>query len=70
MSYPATFGDGKPPPTLLSPGTARSIGDGLIDAERAEFERRFAEEMDNGVFVRRRAAALRIVPLGRCGGCG
>ena len=45
MSSPATSGDGKPPPTLLSPGTARSIRDGLIDAERAEFERRFAEEM-------------------------
>jgi len=38
-------GDGKPAPTLLSSGTARSIRDGLIDAERADFERRFAEEM-------------------------
>jgi len=37
--------DGKPAPTLLSPGTARSIRDALVDAERAEFERRFAEEM-------------------------
>jgi hypothetical protein len=34
-------------PALLSPGTARSIRDALIDAERAEFERRFAEEMAN-----------------------
>jgi len=32
-------------PALLSPGTARSIRDALIDVERAEFERRFAEEM-------------------------
>ena len=45
MSSPAMPGDGKPTPTLLSSGTARSIRDGLIDAERAEFERRFAEEM-------------------------
>ena len=45
MSSPAVPGGGKPAPTLLSSGTARSIRDGLIDAERAEFERRFAEEM-------------------------
>ncbi len=38
-------GDGKPMPALLSPGTARGIRDALVDAERAEFERRFAEEM-------------------------
>jgi hypothetical protein len=38
-------GDGRPAPALLSPGTARSIRDSLIDSERAEFERRFAEEM-------------------------
>jgi hypothetical protein len=38
-------GDARPKPTLLSSGTARSIRDALIDAERAEFERRFAEEM-------------------------
>jgi Family of unknown function (DUF6247) len=37
--------EGKPTPALLSSGTARSIRDALIDAERAEFERRFAEEM-------------------------
>jgi hypothetical protein len=37
--------DVKPAPALLSSGTARSIRDALIDAERAEFERRFAEEM-------------------------
>lgn len=45
MSSPAVPGDGKPAPTLLSSGTARSIRDGLIDAERTEFERCFAEEM-------------------------
>lgn len=45
MSSPSMPGDGKPVPTLLSSGTARSIRDALIDAERAEFERRFAEEM-------------------------
>jgi Family of unknown function (DUF6247) len=47
MSSPAVPGDGKPAPTLLSSGTARSIRDGLIDTERAEFERRFAEEMES-----------------------
>jgi hypothetical protein len=45
MSFPATPGDRKPMPTLLASGTARSIRDGLIDEERAEFERRFAQEM-------------------------
>jgi hypothetical protein len=38
-------GDGRPAPALVSSGTARSIRDALIDSERAEFERRFAEEM-------------------------
>jgi len=38
-------GDGTPMPALLSPNTARGIRDALVDAERAEFERRFAEEM-------------------------
>ena len=47
MSFPVTPGDGKPRPTLLSSGTARSIRDALIDAERAEFEHRFAEEMES-----------------------
>lgn len=37
--------EGNPPPALLASGTARSIRDALIDEERAEFERRFAEEM-------------------------
>jgi hypothetical protein len=45
MSSPVMPGDGRPKPTLLSSGTARSIRDALIDAERAEFERQFAEEM-------------------------
>jgi hypothetical protein len=45
MSSPVMPGDAKPAPTLLSPGTARSIRDALVDAERAEFEHRFAEEM-------------------------
>jgi len=47
-------GDGRP--ALLSPGTARSIRDALVDAERAEFERRFAEEM---------ASAAQTLDLGR-----
>ena len=47
MSFPVTPGDGKPAPTLLSSGTARSIRDALIDAERADFEHRFAEEMES-----------------------
>lgn len=45
MTSPAMPRDGGPAPTLLSSGTARSIRDALIDGERAEFERRFAEEM-------------------------
>jgi hypothetical protein len=46
MSFPVTPGDGKPTPTLLSSSTARNIRDALIDGERAEFEHRFAEEME------------------------
>ncbi len=45
MTSPAMPRDGGPAPALLSSGTARSIRDALIDGERAEFERRFAEEM-------------------------
>jgi hypothetical protein len=37
--------DGIPAPALVASGTAQSIRDALIDGERAEFERRFAEEM-------------------------
>ncbi|PZS15123.1 MAG: hypothetical protein DLM60_18005 [Pseudonocardiales bacterium] len=33
-------------PALLSAHTPRAIRDALVDAERAEFERRYAEEMD------------------------
>jgi hypothetical protein len=44
MSFPVAPGDGRPTPALLSSGTARSIRDALIDAERAEFEHRSAEE--------------------------
>jgi hypothetical protein len=32
-------------PALLSPNTPRAIRDALIDSERAEFERCYAEEM-------------------------
>jgi hypothetical protein len=35
----------EPGAALLSPGTTRAIHDALIDAERAEFEQRFAQEM-------------------------
>jgi hypothetical protein len=45
MSTPAVPGDRKPAPTLLSSGTARSIRDALIDGERDDFERCFAEEL-------------------------
>jgi hypothetical protein len=45
MSSPVMPGGGRPAPALLSSGTARSIRDALIDAERAEFEHQFAEEM-------------------------
>lgn len=56
MGSPAMPGDGKPMPALLSPGTARGIRDALTGAERAEFERRFAEEM---------ASAAQTLDLGR-----
>ncbi|HXL89008.1 MAG TPA: DUF6247 family protein [Streptosporangiaceae bacterium] len=45
MGQPASPYQWKPAPSLLSPGTARAIHDALIDAERAEFEQRFAQEM-------------------------
>lgn len=35
----------EPAPALLSAHTPRAIRDALIDAEQAEFERRYAEEM-------------------------
>src|SRR5260370_16277866 len=38
-------GGGRRAATGVSSGTAGSIRDALIDAERAEFERQFAEEM-------------------------
>jgi hypothetical protein len=47
MSFPVPPGYGKPAPALLSSGTARSIRDALIDAECAEFERQFGEEMES-----------------------
>jgi len=61
MSSPAVPGDGKPGPTLLSSGTARSIRDGLIDAERAEFERRFAEEMASAAQTLDLAGVLQVL---------
>jgi hypothetical protein len=45
MVSSALGSDGKPAPALLQPGTPRAIRAALIDAERAEFEQRFAEEM-------------------------
>jgi hypothetical protein len=45
MVYSAFPSDGKPAPALLSPGTPRAIREALIDAERTEFEQRFAEAM-------------------------
>ena len=35
----------EPIPALVSPNTPRAIRDALIDDERAQFERRYAEEM-------------------------
>jgi len=57
--------DGKPTPALLSPGTARSIRDALIDAERAEFERRFAEEMESAAQTMDLTGVLQVLSVFR-----
>lgn len=58
-------GDGKPTPALLSSGTARSIRDALIDAERAEFELRFAEEMESAAQTMDLTGVLRVLSMYR-----
>ncbi|MGH3779717.1 MAG: DUF6247 family protein [Pseudonocardiaceae bacterium] len=45
MASPGLSPDAGPIPALLSPNTPRAIRDALIDSERADFERRYAEEM-------------------------
>lgn len=46
MASPASLPpNAQPAPALLSAHTPRAIRDALVDAERAEFERRYAEEM-------------------------
>jgi hypothetical protein len=45
MASPAPPPDPEPIPALLSPNTPRAIRDALIDSEREEFERRYAEAM-------------------------
>lgn len=46
MASPASLPpNAEPAPALLSAHTPRTIRDALVDAERAEFERRYAEEM-------------------------
>ena len=45
MASPALPPNPEPIPALLSPNTPRAIRDALIDSEREEFERRYAEEM-------------------------
>ncbi|MGH3831668.1 MAG: DUF6247 family protein [Pseudonocardiaceae bacterium] len=45
MASPALPPDAEPIPVLLSPNAPRAIRDALIDSERTEFERRYAEEM-------------------------
>ncbi|MGH3211591.1 MAG: DUF6247 family protein [Trebonia sp.] len=65
MSSPATPWDGKPTPALLSSGTARSIRDALIDAERAEFERRFAEEMGSAAQTMDLTGVLNVLSMYR-----
>jgi len=57
--------DGKPTPALPSPGTARSIRDALIDAERAEFERRFAEEMASAAQATGLTGVLQVLSMYR-----
>jgi hypothetical protein len=47
MASPASLPpNAEPVPALLSAHTPRAIRDALVDAERAEFERRYAEEME------------------------
>ena len=46
MASPASLPpNAEPAPVLLSAHTPRAIRDALVDAEQAEFERRYAEEM-------------------------
>ena len=45
MASPAPPPGPEPIPALLSPNTPRAIRDALIDSEREEFERRYAEAM-------------------------
>jgi hypothetical protein len=45
MASPPLPPNPEPIPALLSPNTPRAIRDALIDSEREEFERRYAEEM-------------------------
>ncbi|WP_132120792.1 DUF6247 family protein [Actinocrispum wychmicini] len=46
MATPAApMPDPEPIPALLSPNAPRAISDALIDEERTEFKRRYAEEM-------------------------
>jgi hypothetical protein len=46
MASPASLPpNAEPAPALLSAHTPRAIRDALVDAERVEFERRYAEEM-------------------------
>src|SRR5258707_8619584 len=61
MSSPAMPGGGSPTPTLLSSGTARGIRDALVDAERAEFEHRFAEEMASAAQTLDLTGVLRVL---------
>jgi len=47
MASPASLPPNvEPAPALLSPHTPRAIRDARLDAERAEFEGRYAEEME------------------------
>ncbi|MGH3573175.1 MAG: DUF6247 family protein, partial [Pseudonocardiaceae bacterium] len=46
MALPASLpSNAEPAPALLSAHTPRAIRDALVDAERAEFERCYAEQM-------------------------
>ncbi|MGH3854802.1 MAG: DUF6247 family protein [Pseudonocardiaceae bacterium] len=61
MASPALPPDVEPLPALLSSNTPRAIRDALIDSERAEFERRYAEEMAEAARTLDLSAVLKVL---------
>ncbi|MGH3933407.1 MAG: DUF6247 family protein [Pseudonocardiaceae bacterium] len=61
MASPGLPPVAEPNPVLLSPNTPRAIRDALIDSERAEFERRYAEEMAEAAQTLDLTAVLKVL---------